>query len=265
MNQTDYKYFTELLNGEISLSKLPNRLVRGTAFQNLRDAGIIDVMKAGRGRNVKIINQESFEKFLQINFPDAIENNTRASNIAKFRNSKAVSSQGYDICFLRGYKAIQINDANFDLNEFTTKYGLFAFANSTIRVNKLCIVENLEAFMNAHNIFGEDFTFLHRYGRMGTSILNKITAEEVLVFSDYDLIGLNEYLLIKRVFPSALLHVPENFDLLFSKYSTILPEKQTASASVKDSKEELVIKLRDKILQTNRFLEQEILLHKNES
>lgn len=265
MNQTDYKYFTDLLSEDISLSKLPGRLVKESAFQNLRDAGILEIVKAGRGKTVRIINHEAFTKFLRVNFPDAAENNSRASNIAKFRNSKAASNQGYDVCFLRGTQKIRINDTEIDIKEYTKKYGLFAIANSNIAVNKLCIVENLEAFMNAEFIFDSDFIFLHKYGRLGTGLLSRITAKEVIVFSDYDLIGLNEYLLIKKTFPLASLYIPNDFDNLFSKYSALLPEKQTASTAVKNSLDEVVIKLRDKILKTNRFLEQEILLHKNES
>ena len=265
MNQTDYKYFTDLLSGDISLSKLPVRLVKESAFQNLKDAGILEIVKAGRGKTVRIINHEAFAKFLQVNFPDATENNNRASNIAKFRNSKATSNQGYDVCFLRGDKLIRINDSEIDIKAYTENYGLFAVANSNISVNKLCIVENLEAFMNAELIFDNGFVFLHKYGRLGTGILSRITAKEVVVFSDYDLIGLNEYLLIKKSFPSANLYIPNDFDYLFSKYSAVLPEKQTASTAVKNSLEEVVVKLRDKILKTNRFLEQEILLHNNES
>lgn len=265
MNQTDYKYFTALLNGEISLSKLPNRLVQENAFQNLKDAGIIEVIKAGRGKTVRIINNEAFTKFLRTNFPDAAGSNSRASNIAKFRNSKATRNQGYDVCFLRGAQMIRINDTEIDIEENTNNFGLFAVSNSNIGVNKLCIVENLEAFMNAESIFDSDFVFLHKYGRLGTGLLSRITAKEVIVFSDYDLIGLNEYLLIKKAFPSASLYIPKDFDLLFSKYSALLPEKQTASTAVKNSKDELVIKLRDKILKTNRILEQEILLHSHES
>ena len=81
-----------------------------------------------------------------------------------------------------------------------------------------------------------------------------------MVFSDYDLIGLGEYLRVKETFPHATLYIPENFTALFEKYAAPLPEKQVAAGKVKDSTEKIVVEIREMVLKSNRFLEQEILL-----
>jgi hypothetical protein len=112
-------------------------------------------------------------------------------------------------------------------------------------------------------LFDTPYTYLHKYGRVGTEFLKRIQANEVMVFSDFDLIGLNEYLKVKEVFREAALFVPANFDSLFERYSTPLPEKQLASALVRSSTDPVVRKIREMVLKSNRFLEQEILLLTN--
>jgi hypothetical protein len=119
--------------------------------------------------------------------------------------------------------------------------------------------------LNAERIFDLSYTFLHKYGRIGEDFLKRIKADELLVFSDYDLTGLNEYLKIKEFFPQANLYIPDDFHLLFEKYSTELPERQVATGKLRNCTEAVVVEIREMVLKANRFLEQEVLLIKNES
>jgi len=265
MKEVDFKYYYELKKGEMSFSNIPIGITRSNTFKQLSDAGILGITKAGRGKTVRILNPLAYETFLTTYFPENIAGNTRAANIIKLRNSKAKKRQGSNICFLRGAGKITVNNHTVDLREVTKLYGLFAVYDPNLFIGKLCIIENLETFLNAEKIFDLSYTFLHKYGRIGEGFLNRINVNELLVFSDYDLIGLGEYLKIKESFPQASLYVPKNFNLLFEKYSTPLPEKQVATGRVKNCTEGVVVEIRDTVLKSNRFLEQEVLLIKNES
>jgi hypothetical protein len=260
MKEIDFKYYKELNTGELSFSKLPTGMVKSSAFKNLEEARILSIVKTGRGKTVKVINQSAYSKFLATHFPENVAGNSRAANISRLRNSKAGKREGSNICFLRGTGQITVNGNQLDLGEHTRKYGLFSAYNPNLVIDKLCIIENLEAFLNAEQVLDASYTYLHKYGRIGKEFLNKIQAREVLVFSDYDLIGLGEYLRVKEAFPHASLYVPENFTALFEKYATLLPEKQVAAGKVKDSTEKTVVEIREIVLKSNRFLEQEILL-----
>lgn len=263
MKETDFKYYHELSAGDTSFSKIPVTIARSDAFKSLCDANIISITKAGRGKLVKIINEVAYAKFLATHFPDDVIGNSRAANISRLRNSKAGKRESSNISFLRGSGQITVNGFTVALEEYTRKYGLFSAYNPTLTIEKLCLVENLESFLNAEKLFNTPYTYLHKYGRVGTEFLKRIQTNEVMVFSDFDLIGLNEYLKVKEVFPGATLFVPANFDNLFERYSTPLPEKQLASALVKSSTDPVVIRIREMVLKSNRFLEQEILLLTN--
>jgi hypothetical protein len=260
MKEIDFKYYYGLKEGEMSFSKIPVGITKSSTFKNLTDAGILRITKTGRGKTVNVINPLAYEKFLSTHFPEDVGGNSRAANISKLRNSKAAKREGSNISFLRGVGQITVNGNTVDLGEHTRKYGLFSAYNPYLVIDKLCIIENLETFLNAERLFGLSYSYLHKYGRIGSEFLKKIKANEVLVFSDYDLIGLSEYLKIKEFFPGATLYLPNNFNLLFEKYSTPLPEKQVATGMVKNSIETIVVEIREMVLKSNRFLEQEILL-----
>jgi hypothetical protein len=260
MKEVDFKYYYEQKEGEISFSKIPKGITKSSAFKNLTDANILRVIKTGRGKTVRVINPPAYEKFLKAHFPEEVAGNSRAANISKLRNSKAVKRIGSNISFLRGVGKISVNNIEVDLADYTRLYGLFSAYNPDLIIDKICIIENLETFLNAEKVFHTSYTYLHKYGRIGSEFLKKMKVNEVLVFSDYDLIGLDEYLKVKEFFPGATLYVPDNFTLLFEKYSAPLREKQLASVRVKGSNEPMVIQIREMVLKSNRFLEQEILL-----
>jgi hypothetical protein len=260
MKEIDFKYFKSLGFAEMSFSKLPDAITKSSAFNNLIEANILAITKMGRGKIIRVINKDAYDKFMATHFPDQMEGDSRAINISRFRNSKAIKRSSANICFLRGKEAIEVNNKTIKLAEYTNDFGLFSAYNPQFKVQNLCIVENLETFLNAEKLFGDAYTFLHKYGRIGTEFLQKISASSIVVFSDYDLVGLNEYLKIKTTFPKASFYFPEDFDTLFRKYSTVLPEKQVASNAVKQSRDPIIVKVREMVFKSNRYLEQEILL-----
>lgn len=263
MKEHDYKFYSEIRKKSISLSQVPKSVKNSLHFINLMDAKTLDTEKLGRGSKVFIKNSESFETFFSKYF-SADEQNTiisKASNIKKLRDSKARKTKSSSIFFIRGFKDIELNHKSFDLAYYTNSFGLFSVQQPSIYTEKVCFIENLDSFLKAEKLLGNDYIYLHKYGRIGINSLKEISANEILVFVDYDFNGLDEYLRIKSKYETATLFIPENFDVLFENYSKVINGKQQQSQRVALSKQKEVIKIRELVSKTNRFLEQEILSH----
>jgi hypothetical protein len=261
MKEHDYKFYSELRNRSISLNAVPKSVKNSLQFKNLFPQ-ILDTEKSGRGSKIVIINISSYESFFSKHFSnDEITVISKSSNIRKLRDSKARQTKSASIFFIRGFKNIKLNNENLDLSFFTKSFGLFSVQQPSIETEKICFVENLDSFLHAEKLFGDEFIYLHKYGRIGINSVKQILSKEVLVFVDYDFNGLDEYLRIKSVYENATLFIPQNFNELFDNYSKAIDGKQQQSEKVAQSKLKEVITIRELVSKTNRFLEQEILIH----
>lgn len=260
MKEQDYKFYSELRKRSVSVKEVPKSIKNSLHFQNLFAAKTLDTEKSGRGSKIVIKNINSFESFFSAYFPEnEISSITKSYNIKSLRDSKARKVKSPSVYFIRGFKKASINGQSIDLESYTKLYGLFAVQQPSLVADKICFIENLDSFLKAETIFGYSFIYLHKYGRIGIDSLNEISANEIIVFVDYDFNGLDEYLRIKSVFSNATLYIPQNFDEQFEKYSKLLNGKQQQTERVKASTLSEVVRIRELVARTNRFLEQEIL------
>lgn len=260
MKEIDFKLYNRLLKEGVPLSQIPKSILNSTLFHNLVSARIVEKESIGKGSQYMVKNIPVYEEFFKTNFPDfGLLSNSKSNNVAKYRNSKATRIENEPIFFIRGFCKAVINGQEIDLNLFMRIFGLFAARNIQVSFPNICFVENLESFIKAEKIFGKDYLFLHKYGRIGKSSISGIKSKNIIVFSDYDFTGLNEFLIIKSVFSEADFYLPPNFDDVFEKYSRISPQKSKMSGKVSASKIPSVVLVREKVLKSNRFLEQEIL------
>lgn len=260
MKELDYKFYKELLSRSVSWRAIPNSVKKTLQFQNLLTSKTIDIEKAGRGSKVFIRNRITYESFFAAFFKeDETLPISKSSNIIKFRNSKARRTKSSSVYLIRGFKSVELNGKLLDLFNYTNLFGLMGVRQPVLNTESICFVENLESFLHAEKLLGDRFIYLHKYGRIGVGSLKGISASEIVVFVDYDFNGLDEYLRIKSVYDKATLLVPEKFDELFKNYSTEMKGKQRQSARVATSTLPEVVRIREVISKTNRFLEQEIL------
>ena len=265
LKETEYNFYYKLKKQSVHKTEVPKTVINSDVFSNLVNSGIVGKEKVGRGHIYQVVKPADFDRFLSSAFPNPeISVNNKSDNIAKFRDSKATATEGKRIIFLRGFKNIIINNQEIDLAKYTDNFKLFAAELRTLETPKICFVENLDTFLEAEKRIKDGFVFMHTYGRIGGEIIKSINAIEVLVFSDYDFVGLNEYLKFKGNFPNAKFFIPENYDYLFQKYSKPLKKKdegqQKPSEVVKDSTDEIVVKIREQVLRTNNFLEKQIVI-----
>jgi hypothetical protein len=263
MKEVDFKTYKLLFEAKsVSKSVIPKSVLQSEMFKNLLRAEILNSFKLGRGFKIEVSKENEFEKFFKTSFPEQHVSKSKSGNIKKFRNSKATKIDNNPIFLFRGFKSFQINKQLVNIEKYTRDFGLFSVIPDSITVDKICFVENLETFLNAEKLLDNDYLFVHKYGRIGRESISMIEATKVLVFVDYDFNGLDEYLRIKEVFKNAELYLPDNYNELFEKHSASLKgNKAKMSNSVKNSEDPLVIKIREQVARTNRFLEQEILIN----
>src|SRR5690606_22540760 len=152
------------------------------------------------------------ENLFITHFLEYIEVKDKSDNARKFRNSEVQKTVSTPIFMLRGFETIKVNNNKINLEDYTNKYQLFACNADKIEARQICIVENLDTFLVAEKLLGKNFVFLHKYGRIGKESLGCLSANQLLVFVDYDFNGLEEFLRIKEVFEFAQLYIPENYD-----------------------------------------------------
>jgi hypothetical protein len=266
MSEILLKFFQNLKKGKLLSSQVPKAVSENNDFQNMLDNGIIIKSNVGRGYVYKLNEErrEVFENWFVKKFPNPnIEVQDRASSIAKFKYSKKSKSNS-TIVFLKGKKSVIVNKEIVDLDLYTQKFSFFACVLESLETEKLCFVENKESFLQAEKLISIDYVFIHSYGRIGKGLLSKIQTKEVLVFSDYDYVGLNEYLKCKSVFENTTFFVPENYNFLFEKYARDMKlnrkKGQTAFTNVLASQDEVVMRICKDLQSKQKFLEQESLL-----
>ena len=261
MKEIDFKTYNFLKElKEISASKIPKSVFNSNIFQSLLSSNILLKEKKGKGFVVSINNENLFDNFLSKSFPVNSFSKSKSSNIKRYRDSKASQIKNEPIFLIRGFKKTLINSKELDLNYYTKTFGLFSIKNPIIIASKVCFVENLDTFLKAEKVLGNNYIYFHKYGRIGKDSIKKIEANEYSVFVDYDFNGLDEYLRIKSIYPNTKLYVPNNFNELYEKFSKSLKEnKAKMTIRVKNSHLPEVVKIRELVLKNNKFLEQEIL------
>jgi hypothetical protein len=265
-NSTIHNFWKSFLEtAEVSRSSVPKSVLRTSqfkAFFNGQADGAIILEKNGRGSTYKINERKRniIQQYFDITFPNSLDSvNNKFQSTLMFRNSKASKQKDKSIFFIKGYKPIKLNGIEFDLKHHTEMFGIVAILSPQIEFKKICFVENKDVFLEIESLLGFSYLYIHKYGRIGKNDIKLFKTEEILVFSDYDYIGLNEYLTIKREFANTNFYIPENYDELYDKYSRPIPERQIPSELVSLSNEDIVVKIRTKLQKENYYLEQQSL------
>jgi hypothetical protein len=265
-NEADYNFLYSLsLNKSAQWSQVPESIRRSSHFKTLLECGILQKERAGRGYLITVIDSKIFEDFFRSTFPNVDDQQiSKISNVAKFKDSKRRKTASNNVVLFRGYHLAAINGVQVDLQYYTDNFGLFATKLEKVQTSKICFVENLDVFLSVEQIINTDYIYFHSYGRLGQQIISQIDAQDILVFSDYDFVGLKEYLDIKEVHPQTQFFMPQDYNEKFRKYAKPLKDKnhkqgQTASKKVQDSEDIVVVEIREQLFKNHKFLEQQAL------
>jgi hypothetical protein len=86
---------------------------------------------------------------------------------------------------------------------------------------KLYLIENMECWAHAETYLPHDGLYLRYDGWISERMmvwLENQNFTEIVISPDYDLVGLQNWMLLKQRFPNSTLHFPDNFDELIIKY-----------------------------------------------
>jgi hypothetical protein len=230
-------------------------------FKLMEQANAIEFEKMGRGSNLIIVNQYVFEEIFksQIN-SDVINVTSKIDAAKKFGNSKIIGGlETNPYYFYRGNNIVKVNNETIDLGFYTNKFGFFGCSNVSLETDRLCWIENKDCFEVAEKTIGKDYVFVHKYGRLGQNDFSNWRVKEVLFCPDYDFTGLEEYLYCKENFPNTTLFIPSDFQEILKQ--SRMPIKGEMKDRLKNTNDEVVLKIRDYILRNNKFLEQQILFN----
>ncbi|GHU93759.1 hypothetical protein FACS1894156_1070 [Bacteroidia bacterium] len=263
-NKTFRNTIHRLLNeGKINASSVGNIVKKSSDFSTLLSAGFIEYSQAKTGGGTySVKKKEDLEKYFNNKFPGELKNKFSAiDNVNAFRNTKAAIRESQNVVLIRGNQKVVLNDVEIDLHYFTENFGTFSTALKSLVVDKICFVENLDSYLIAEQVIDNEYIFIHTYGGMSKSVVGKISAKEIMIFPDYDFVGLNNYLVVKEIFTYTKLFIPKNYDELFRTKSRTIKTKQgreqQATKRVSESDDEFVVKIRTDIFKYKQFLEQQ--------
>ncbi len=258
--ETEFNFYTKLKKDLKAKKPIPKCIQDSVMFNNLVNAKIINKPQRGVGF-IEILNSNRFNEFYLKTYPRAdIKIQTEIDNQKKFKNTKATSIKKDRVIFIRGFQNIVVNGIKIDLLKITKEHKIFSAVLQSLEAKKICFVENLSSFFIAEKLLGEDYVYIHFYGRLPkTAVLKKIQCKQYLHCGDYDFMGLSEYLRAKKVYDNCRLYKPENFTILFDEYSKPRKAKDIKYNNIKESTDDDIVEIVKKIEESDRFLEQQIL------
>lgn len=262
MGKVAFNFYNKLrLNGRAA-NKIPKTVASSSEFHILMEAKIINKVHSGRGYYYEISKQDKFDAFYNKKYPrDDIEVITEVDNQLKYGDTKATALKKDRVIFIRGTQKITLNDKELDLKYAIQDFNIFSAVFQTLKARKICFVENLQPFLEVEKILGNEYTYIHFYGRLPRKeVLLNIECDEYLHFGDYDFLGLNEFLKAKEVFENCKIYIPDNYDMLYREFSRKRKVKDTIYKKVKNSTISEVVRIREQLKKHNRFLEQQVVI-----
>ncbi len=250
---------SKLIRGEtITVSSLGKTVTGDETFKKLVLLNAIAKVKKGGGRVWLCEKKEIVESHILFLFPNGFvdpDRGDRHKNIRKTRNSKSKNRDSYNLSFARGLCEYEYNGEVLR----NTQGEAIGKSTKSLSSKKICFVENLENFMTNKHLINDGWLLFHISGRIGSALLERIEADEVMHFGDLDYVGLNEYATIRQRFPSAILYVPEDYFELALECGMFIDTKQKASNLLLElcKKDNKVKEVLDFLHKENLFLEQE--------
>lgn len=185
-------------------------------------------VKSGGGKRVEIANRHALLEWIRSNYPSGLDGHQgalppRAASVANFRDSKAGQSLAARPAFMRGFNGAVLHreDGVFPLGELTVAHGLAGVlveaATPWQFAGVLGLVENFELFMHAEALVPDLDAVLWTAGRFSQHRLDWVAAMpevQVVHLGDYDPVGLDEYMRLRRAMPRerVRLFVPDDFE-----------------------------------------------------
>jgi len=241
MKSSIHKYLLKLLETE----KLSQSSVSKSAIpmiEKFRDAGFVEWQKSGRGGIFFLKNREAIEKLLEdTGYHGPIENlSPKAKSVAFNKNAHG----GHDNTLLFLLSATRDvlwykNGEPLNIFEIVQKCGV---ASILVRPeddwqtdHPIALVENKDLLVHADRYFKTiqfKGNIIYYGGWVSNRVIEWLKKQEKpphIIFPDYDIVGLTNYLKLKEEFPNIKLYVPNNLPDLLKRFGNAEKLKTKAS------------------------------------
>lgn len=264
----------------LSVGSLPSsRLSTGmrVRLDTLFKIGALRMEKSGAGRRAKLVDRAAVDRWIGSQYPSGLDGTDedlppRAESVANFRDSKRGRRIDFCLTYMRGFRGtvLRRGDASMPLADLTRDFGVAGVVVEPSRPwvveGLLGIVENLELFLHVESVLPDLDAAVWAAGRFDQRVLDWLAAQQnlsVLHIGDYDPVGLDEYLRVKRAFGDrADLHIPEDLRERSAKYgqSEILVRSVAVYKRVRVEADDRVLRVLAALDQRCRGFEQEGLV-----
>jgi hypothetical protein len=271
-NSTRNLLFKLLEAGQITSSNVPKSCL--SDILNLKDQGFIDWEKSGRGGVYTVDDREAIKSLLK---------NTGYHGSTKVLTSKAKAvafhkdaHKGKDDTLLLMLSATEEvfwynNGLSVNLFKIVQDCGIASLLikpGDTWHTNKpIALVENKDLLVYADQYFkniefnGSILYYRGWISKRTIAWLKTLKNIPVTIFPDYDLVGLKNYLILKKELPDLKLYIPNNLSDLLNRYGK--PEKLDSSTDrkiIEQTQDTDVLSLYSLLLKYGVGLDQESLM-----
>jgi|MTBAKSStandDraft_1061840.scaffolds.fasta_scaffold22172_2 hypothetical protein len=250
-------------------------------LQSLLEAGVIEEKRYGAGRSLELCDHDALQVYALKEYPLGLDDqaawnaNPRSRAVAQLRDSKKAVITDAEVLQLRAGSHTDVlirEDEVLPLVEWCQAAGVAAIRLDDQYQWKgsgtISVVENLEVFLHFEKLGVETDLIYYAAGRLSERVLGWLSSPgmqacQIVHFGDYDPVGIDEYLRLKRACPNRVkMYVPDDLESLMSRYGKagLLEDSKSLLMRLRKEKDETVSKI---ILLMDRYncgLEQEILL-----
>ena len=249
------------------------------ALEPLFATGVLEKKRQGAGWRVEVVNAGAVQKFADQQFPSGLSFDTtpgdlpRATSVRQRRNAKRAARTTAEVVLLRGLAGAElIGPVPLPVGQHTTAYGVASvLLTDDFRwgyTGSMAVVENLEAFLHFEQLGVDARVACYSGGRLSRRVLAWLASPLMenatyLHCGDYDPVGVQEYLRLKKVCPGRTsLYIPPNLEVLVHQYGRkkLIRDSPSVFKRLRSSTDPAVQRLVDIMERTGLGLEQEVLL-----
>ncbi|MCK5830754.1 MAG: hypothetical protein KAH20_10685 [Methylococcales bacterium] len=247
-------------------------------IESLRSIDIIDWKRSGAGAKYFIVDKSAIEKLINSNSyeGDLSKLSSKAKAVALYGNAHKGNDDSMLLLLSAVYDGVIWNNGRNTLNlyGYSSQLGV---ASLVVKIeddwtsNKpIALVENLDLLIYTKLYFEKisfDGAVLFYSGHVSGKLLkwlnHKKRGTSYIMFPDYDIVGLNNYIRVKKVLGNMLtMYIPDNLLELLSDHGdeNTLIKTQASRTLIEQSVDKDVLFVYNAILNTGNTLHQEGLM-----
>jgi hypothetical protein len=255
-------------------------------MQPLIDAGVLEAVRAGAGKNFTLRDPETLAKFIDRQYPggltedetDDLALDRRTQALARFRDTKALGGLDFEIVEYRltGVQPLRVGACEvFGRDQLTGLGALVLHDRRRVEFpipafsGHVATVENPTVFISyPWQQDAVDLVIL-TYGRMSRRLVDWLGGETmasatVTHYGDYDPVGLCEFLRLReQLGDRAALYLPDNLDALFKRFNNreLLTRSTSLLPRLSNSGDQNVLRVLRLMREVGGGLEHEVLVN----